>query len=75
VAGTNPFDVEGVIVGVLQPGVFRVALSNGHQLIGYVVRRERDWGLGLGPSDRVRIECTPYDLSKGRVRPGKTDQS
>lgn len=72
-AGTNPFDVEGVIVGVLQPGVYRVALPNGHRLIGYVVRRDQGWGSTLGPDDRVRVECSPYDLSKGRVRPREID--
>ena len=72
-AGTNPFDVEGIIVGVLQPGVFRVALPNGHCLIGYVTRRDRAWGLTLGLNDRVQVECSPYDLSKGRVRRVRID--
>ena len=67
-AGTNPFRVEGVIVSVKESGVFLVELPNRHQLLGYVVRREREKTSHLRVGDRVEVEMSPYDLSKGRVR-------
>jgi translation initiation factor IF-1 len=61
--------VEGVIVSVLQPGLFQVELPNGHRLIGYTTRREREALAGVVAGSRVKLELSPYDLSKGRVRP------
>jgi len=74
VAGTNPFRVEGVIVSMGEPGVFLVELPNRHQLLGYVVRREREMASHLRVGDRVEVEVSPYDLSKGRVRLKKEEQ-
>ena len=67
-AVANPFRVEGVIVSVWQRGVYQVELANGHRLLGYVVRRERDALSVAGLGDHVEVELSPYDLSKGRVR-------
>lgn len=66
--GTAVFAEAGVIVGVMAAGVFRVELPNGHRCVGYVPSRERgDWKqASIG--DRVRIDFSPFDLSKGRVR-------
>ena len=72
-SGSNPFHVECVILSVRQPGVFQVELPNGHRLLGYVVRRERDQASNLKVGDRVEIELSAYDLSKGRVRPKKEE--
>jgi len=69
VAEGNPFHVECMIAGVVQPGVYVVELSNGHRLVGYAVRRDREWAMGLKLGERVTVECSPYDLSKGRLRP------
>jgi translation initiation factor IF-1 len=60
--------VEGVIVRVLQRGVFRVQLANGHGLLGYVPRRDRERSAHAAPGDRVVLDVSPFDLSKGRVR-------
>ena len=67
-SGDDPFHVEGVIVEVLQPGLFCVELSNGHRLLAYGRRRDRDWLLGLSTGQRVNLELSAYDLSKGRIR-------
>jgi translation initiation factor IF-1 len=53
---------------VREAGVFRVELPNRHRLLGYVVRREREMVSHLRVGDRVEVEVSPYDLSKGRVR-------
>lgn len=72
----NPraFRVEGVIVEVLQPGLFCVELENGHRLLGHVARRERERHATAAPGDRVELELSPFDLSKGFVRRRKTEQ-
>jgi translation initiation factor IF-1 len=57
-----------VIVAVVGPGVFRVELPNGHRLVGYGTRRERERLAQWVPGRRVRVELSPYDLSKGRIR-------
>jgi translation initiation factor IF-1 len=74
VAGTNPFRVEGVIVSVRESGIFLLELPNRHQLLGYVVRREREKATHLRVGDRVEVEVSPYDLSKGRVRLKKEEE-
>jgi translation initiation factor IF-1 len=59
--------VEGAVVEVLPNEMYRVELSNGHRVLAYVAGRAR---LGFGPlaaGDRVRLEMSPYDLSKGRI--------
>jgi translation initiation factor IF-1 len=55
-------------VSAREAGVFRVELPNRHQLLGYVLRREREQASHLRVGDRVEVELSPYDLSKGRVR-------
>ena len=74
-SGRSAYCVEGVIVASLAPGVFRVELPNGHCLVGYGFRRDREELLGLNLSDRVQVELAPYDLSKGRIRPKQSDKS
>jgi translation initiation factor IF-1 len=46
---------------------FRVELPNGHRLVGHVALRRRAEFAGLKPGDRVRLELSPFDLSKGRI--------
>jgi translation initiation factor IF-1 len=68
VPASSAFHVEGVIVRVIQPGVYRVELPNGHELLGYVTRRDRARMAGLVSGQKVELELSPFDLSKGRVR-------
>ncbi len=70
----NPFELEGLIVYVRQPGVYDLELPNGHRLLGYVVRRDRDLVTDLRVGSRVKVEVSPCDLSKGRVRMKKEKQ-
>ena len=64
----DAFRVEGVILAVLAPGVFRLELSNGHRLVGYGTRRDRVRLAQWAPGRRVSVELSPCDLSKGRIR-------
>ena len=73
-AGTNPFRVDGVILTVRAPGLFLVELPNRHRLLGFVVSREREQASHLRVGDCVKLEVSPYDLSKGRVRLKKEEE-
>lgn len=59
--------VEGRIVQALQSVLFRVVLSNDHSLLGYVGSGGRQNRLDYGVGDRVLIEVSPFDLSKGTI--------
>ena len=60
-------EMEGVVNEVLPDTRFRVGLSNGHVVIAYVSGRMRKHRIRLLAGDKVRVELTPYDLTKGRI--------
>ena len=59
--------VEGVIVETLPSTTFRVKLDNGHEVLAHISGRMRVHYIRLLPGDRVLMEMSPYDLTKGRV--------
>ena len=59
--------IEGVIVEVLRDGLFRAELANGHRLTAHVARSQRERTARLAPGDKVKLEMTPFDMSKGRI--------
>ena len=60
-------EFDGVIEEALPDGRFRVKLENGHEIIAYTAGRMRKSRIRSLAGDRVTIEMTPYDLSKGRI--------
>lgn len=58
---------DGVIVEALSNAMFRVELENGHQLTAHISGKMRMHYIRILPGDRVRVEMTPYDLTKGRI--------
>jgi translation initiation factor IF-1 len=60
-------EYEGSIIDVLPNQTFRVELNNGHQITCYTGGKMRQHRIRLVQGDRVRVEMTPYDLSKGRI--------
>jgi len=58
---------DGVIVEALSNAMFRVELENGHVLIAHISGKMRMHYIKLLPGDKVRLEISPYDLSKGRI--------
>jgi len=60
-------EMEGVIEELLPAATFRVKLENGHAIIAHLSGRMRKNRIRLSLGDRVKIEMTPYDLSKGRI--------
>ena len=57
----------GVVVETLPSAMFRVELENGHTIIAHVSGKMRKHYIKLVPGDKVEVEMTPYDLSKGRI--------
>jgi translation initiation factor IF-1 len=60
-------EVEGEVTESLRNGLFRIELDNGHQTTGYIAGRMRRYRIRILPGDRVKVELSPYDLTKGRI--------
>ncbi len=60
-------ELNGVVVEALPGTQFRVELENGHKIIAHVAGKMRKHYIRLVPGDSVKVELTPYDLSKGRI--------
>ncbi len=60
-------EIEGLVSEVLPNARFRVALENGHEVLAYLSGKMRQHYIRVLEGDRVKVELSPYDLSKGRV--------
>jgi len=60
-------ELLGTVVEALPGTQFRVELENNHQIIAHVAGKMRKHYIRLVPGDRVKVELTPYDLTKGRI--------
>jgi len=60
-------EFEGVVTDVLPDARFRVKLENGHEIIAYTAGRMKKYRIRTLVGDRVTVEMSPYDLTKGRV--------
>jgi len=58
---------DGVIVEALSNAMFRVELENGHVLIAHISGKMRMHYIKILPGDKVKVEMSPYDLTKGRI--------
>ena len=58
---------DGVITEALSNAMFRVELQNGHEVIAHISGKMRMHYIKILPGDKVRIEMSPYDLTKGRI--------
>ncbi|MCL2098233.1 MAG: translation initiation factor IF-1 [Bacteroidales bacterium] len=58
---------EGIIIEALSNAMFRVELDNGHVIIAHISGKMRMHYIRILPGDRVRVEMSPYDLTKGRI--------
>ncbi len=66
-AREGAIEVEGAVVEVLPNRMYRVELANGHRLLAFVSGKARMSFARLVCGDKVRLELSPYDLSKGRI--------
>nr|WGO61197.1 translation initiation factor 1 [Aneura pinguis]WGO61283.1 translation initiation factor 1 [Aneura pinguis]WGO61369.1 translation initiation factor 1 [Aneura pinguis] len=63
----NLIDMEGVVTESLPNAMFRVLLDNGCQVLTHISGKIRRNYIRILPGDRVRVESSPYDLTKGRI--------
>jgi translation initiation factor IF-1 len=66
-AKQEPIKQDGEIIEALPNAQFRVQLENGHELLAHVSGKMRMYYIKILPGDRVAVEMSPYDLSKGRI--------
>lgn len=59
--------VEGTVVEALPGTQFRVRLDNGHQILAYLSGKMRKYYIRILLGDRVKVEMSPYDLTRGRI--------
>jgi len=59
--------MEGTVVEPLPNAMFRVELENGHKVLATVSGKMRKFFIRILPGDKVTVELTPYDLSRGRI--------
>jgi translation initiation factor IF-1 len=60
-------EMEGEVLESLGGGMYRVALDNGHETLGYTSGKMRRYRIRINPGDRIKIELSPYDLQRGRI--------
>ena len=60
-------EIEGTVVETLPNAFFRVELDNGHVVTAHISGRMRKHYIRILTGDKVKVELTPYDLSKGRI--------
>ena len=60
-------EMNGVVMEVLPDSRFRVTLDNGHNLVAYTAGKMRKHHIRIIAGDKVSLEISPYDLSKGRI--------
>lgn len=66
-ANKEKLEVEGTVVELLPNTQFRVELDNGHMVLAYLSGKMRKYYIRILLGDRVRVEMTPYDLTRGRI--------
>ena len=60
-------EVEGTVLETLPNAMFRVELDNGHNVLAHISGRMRKYYIKILPGDRVTLELSPYDLTRGRI--------
>ena len=63
----DAIQVEGVVVETLPNAMFRVKLPNGHEILAHISGKMRMNYIKILPGDKVTVEMSPYDLTRGRI--------
>jgi len=63
----NAIEVEGTVVEPLPNATFRVELDNGHEVLAHISGKMRMNYIRILPGDKVTVELSPYDLTRGRI--------
>lgn len=64
---TDVVEIEGTVIEKLPNTMFRVELENGHQVLAHISGKLRMNFIKIVPGDKVTLELSPYDLTKGRI--------
>jgi translation initiation factor IF-1 len=59
--------VDGDVIEAYGSGMYRVAIAGGHEALGYTSGKMRRFRIRIVPGDRVTLELSPYDLTRGRI--------
>jgi len=60
-------EIEGTIIESMPNAMFRVELENGHEILAHISGKIRKNFIRILPGDKVKVEMTPYDLTRGRI--------
>ena len=63
----DAIEVEGTVMEPLPNAMFRVQLDNGHKVLAHISGKMRRHFIRILPGDKVKVELSPYDLSRGRI--------
>lgn len=74
-AKKDAIEVEGKVVELLPNTMFRIELENGHRVLAHISGKMRLHFIRILPGDRVMLEMSPYDLTKGRITYRHKDSS
>lgn len=66
-AKEDKLQVEGEVIDTLPNAMFKIRLDNGHEVLGHLAGKMRMHYIRIVPGDRVSVEISPYDLTKGRI--------
>ena len=66
-AKEESFQVQGKVTAALANTQFRVRLENGHEIVAHIAGKIRKNFIRILPGDKVKVELSPYDLSRGRI--------
>ena len=66
-AKQTSIEQDGTIIEALSNAMFRVELENGHEVVAHISGKMRKFYIKLLPGDKVKMEMSPYDLTKGRI--------
>jgi len=67
VSKEDVIEVEGVVKELLPNATFKVGLENGHEVLAHISGKMRMHFIRILPGDKVKMEISPYDLSRGRI--------
>ena len=60
-------EFEGEVLEAFRNGMYKILLDNGHEALGYTAGKMRRYRIKILPSDRIKVELSPYDLARGRI--------
>lgn len=67
-AKQSAIELDGIVTEALSNGIYRVQLDNGHEIIAHLSGKIRLHYIKILPGDKVQVEMSPYDLTKGRIK-------